>query len=68
MIMVWERYCNACPKPEFFIIFIHISANISLFGLKFSQTVLHVQKQVNRCTIDPFSLKFSQANTLTQYV
>ena len=31
MIMLWERYCNASPKPEFFFIFcvysfIHISA------------------------------------------
>ena len=37
MIMVWERYCNTSPKPEFFFIFfvyifIHISANMSLFG------------------------------------
>ena len=51
MIMVWERYCNASPEPEFFFIFfvyifIHISANTSLFGLKFSQMVLH-KKQVN---------------------
>ena len=31
MIMLWERYCNASPKPEFFFYFfvysfIHISA------------------------------------------
>ena len=42
--MVWERYCNASPKPEFFLfsvyIFIHISANMSPFGLKFSQVIL----------------------------
>ena len=47
MIMVWERYCNASPKPEVFIffvyIFIHISANMSPFGLKFSQMILHTE-------------------------
>ena len=47
MIMMWERYCNASPKPEFFIffvyIFIHISANMSPFGLKFSQMILHTE-------------------------
>ena len=48
MIMAWERYCNASPKPEFFVfffyIFIHISANMSPFGLKFfSQMILHTE-------------------------
>ena len=47
MIMVWERYCNASPKPEFFLfsvyIFIHISANMSLFGLKFPQMILNTE-------------------------
>ena len=50
MIMVWERYCYASPKPEFFLfslfnvyIFIHISANMSPFGLKFSQMILHTE-------------------------
>ena len=48
MIMVWERYCYASPKPEFcFIffvyIFIHISADMSVFGLKFSQMILHTK-------------------------
>ena len=48
MIMVWERYCNASPKPEFFFIFfvyifIHSSANMSLFGLKLSQIILHTE-------------------------
>ena len=48
MIMVWERYCNASPKTEFFlfsnfIFFIHISANMSPFGLKFSQMILHTE-------------------------
>ena len=46
MIMVWECYCYASPKPELFLIFfvyifIHISANMSPFGLKFSQMILH---------------------------
>ena len=46
--MVWERYYNASPKPEFFLfyfvyIFIHISANMSLFGLKFSPMILHTE-------------------------
>ena len=53
---------NASPKAEFFFIFfvyifIHISANISPFGLKFHRR-FSIQKQVNWCTIDPFSLKF----------
>ena len=45
MIMVWEHYCYASPVPEFFFIFfvyifIHISANMNPFGLKFSQMIL----------------------------
>ena len=48
MIIVWERYCYASPKPEFFFIFfvyisIHISANMIPFGLKFSQMILHTE-------------------------
>ena len=50
MIMVCERYCNASPNPEFFLfslfiakITIHISANMSQFGLKFSQMILHTE-------------------------
>ena len=47
MIMVWERYCNTSLKPEFYLfsvyIFIHISANMSPFGLKFSQMILHTE-------------------------
>ena len=48
MIMVWERYCYASPKPEFCFIFfvyvfIHISANMTLFGLEFSQMILHTE-------------------------
>ena len=46
--MMWERYCNASPNPEFcFIcfvyIFIHISANMSPFGLKFPQMILRTK-------------------------
>ena len=46
--MVWERYCYASPKPEFFFIFlclyfIQISANMSPCGLKFSQMILHTE-------------------------
>ena len=48
MIMVWKHYCYASPKPEFFFIFfvyifIHISANMSPFGLKFSQMIFHTE-------------------------
>ena len=48
MIMVWEHYCYASPKPEFFFIFfvyifIHISAHMSPFGLEFSQMILHTE-------------------------
>ena len=62
MIMVWECYCNASPKPEFFL--------FSLFIFSFTSQLIWVrlgwnfhrwfsiQKQVNWCTIDPFSLKF----------
>ena len=48
MIIVRERYCYASPKPEllfffFAYIFIHISANMSPFGLKFSEMILHTE-------------------------
>ena len=47
-IVTGERYCYASPKPEFFLnffvyIFIHISANTSPFGFKFSQMILHTE-------------------------
>ena len=47
MIMLRERYCNASPKPEFFLFSLFIVAfisqpSMSLSGLKFS-----TQKQVN---------------------
>ena len=58
MIMVWERDCNASPKPEFFLFSLfNISQLIWVcLGLKFSQMILHTETS-NRCTIEPFSLK-----------
>ena len=53
--MMRERYCNASPKPEFFLfshfvcIFIHISANMSPFALKFSQMILHTETSKLMC-------------------
>ena len=46
MIMVWERYCNASPKPEFFLfslfIFSFISQLISVrLGWNFWQMILN---------------------------
>ena len=67
MIMVWERYCNASPKPELFFIFfvyifLHISANNFFYYESVWVEIFHrwfsIQKQVNWCIIDPFSLKF----------
>ena len=47
MIMVWERYCIRFSKTRilfiFVYIFIHISANMNPFGLKFSQMILHTE-------------------------
>ena len=48
MIMVWERYCNASPKPEFFLFSLFIFSFISQLiwvrlGLKFSQMILHTE-------------------------
>ena len=62
MIMVWERYCNASPKPEFSVFSLFIFSFISrliwvCLGWHFHRW-FSIQKQVNRCTIDPFSLKF----------
>ena len=62
MIMVWERYCNASPKPEFFLFSLFIFSFISQLiwvhlGWNFHKW-FSIQKQVNWCTIDPFSLKF----------
>ena len=62
MIMVWERYCNASPKPEFFLFSLFIFSFISQLirvrlGWNFHRW-FSIQKQVNWCPIDPFSLKF----------
>ena len=62
MIMVWERYCNAFPKPEFFLFSLFIFSFLSQLiwvrlGWNFHRW-FSIQKQVNWCTIDPFSLKF----------
>ena len=62
MIMVWERYSNASPKPEFFLFSLFIFSFISQLicvrlGRDFHRW-FSIQKQVNRCTIDSFSLKF----------
>ena len=56
MIMVWERYCNASPKPEFFLFSLFIFSFISQLiwvrlGWKFHRW-FSMQKQVNWCTID----------------
>ena len=62
MIMMWERYCNASPKPEFFLFSLFIFSFISRLILVRLGWNFHrwfsIQKQVNWCTIDPFSLKF----------
>ena len=62
MIIVWERYCNASPKPEFFSFSLFIFSFISQLiwvrlGWNFHRW-FSLQKQVNWCTIDPFSLRF----------
>ena len=62
MIMVWERYCNASPKPELFLFSLFIFSFISqliwvCLGWNFHRW-FSIQKQINWCTIDPFSLKF----------
>ena len=70
--------CYASPKPEFFFnfsvyIFIHISANMSPFGLKFSQMILHTEASKLHVLYMYVQLilslcSFAQANTLTQYL
>ena len=60
--MVWERYCNASPIPEFFLFSLFIFSFISQLiwvrlGWNFHRW-FSIRKQVNWCTIDPFSLKF----------
>ena len=56
MLMVWERYCNASPKPEFFLFSLFIFSFISeliwvRLGWKFHRW-FSMQKQVNWYTID----------------
>ena len=62
MIMMWERYCNASPKPEFFLFSLFVFSFISqLIWVRLHWNFhrwFSIQKQVNWCTIDPFSLKF----------
>ena len=62
MIMVWERYCNATPKPEFFLFSLFIFSFLSQLILVRLDWNFHrwfsIQKQVNWCTIDSFILKF----------
>ena len=62
MIMVWERYCNASPKPEVLLFSLFIFSFIcQLIWVRLGWNFLSwfsIQKQVNWCTTDPFSLKF----------
>ena len=59
---MWERYFNASPKPEFFIFSLFVFSFISqLIWVRLHWNFhrwFSIQKQVNWCTIDPFSLKF----------
>ena len=60
--MVWERYCNASPKPKLLSFSLFIFSFISQLiwvhlGWNFHRW-LSIQKQANWCTIDPFSLKY----------
>ena len=68
LIMVWERYCNTSPKPEFFLFSLFIFSIISQLIRVRLRWNFHrwfsMQKQVNWCTIDPFSLKFLHKPTL----
>ena len=62
MIMVWERYCNASPKPAFLLFSLFIFSFMSqliwvCLGWNF-HSWFSIQEQVNGCTVDPFSLKF----------
>ena len=62
MIMWWERYSNASPKPDFFLFSLFIFSFISQLiwirlGWNFHRR-FSIQERVNWCTIDPFSLYF----------
>ena len=54
MIMVWERYCNASPKPEFFLFSLFIFSFIyQLIWVRLGWNYhrrLSIQQQVNWCT------------------
>ena len=56
--MVWECYCNASPKPEFFLFSLFILSFISQLILVRLGWNFHrwfsIQKQVNWCTIWSF--------------
>ena len=62
MRMLWERYCNASPNPEFFLFYLFIFSFISqLIWVRLGWNLhrwFSIQKQVNWCTIDPFSWQF----------
>ena len=62
VIMWWERYSNASPKPDFFLFSLFIFSFISQLiwirlGWNFHRW-FSIQEWVNWCTIDPFSLYF----------
>ena len=62
MIMVWERYCNASPKQNYFyFLCLYFHSYLPLIwvclGWNFHRW-FSIQKQVNWCIIDPFTLKF----------
>ena len=65
MIMVWERYCYASPKPEFFLFSLFIFSFISqliwvCLGWNFHRW-FSIHKQENWCIIDLFSLQFCRS-------
>ena len=41
MIMVWERYCNASPKPEFLQMILHTETSKLMYNWSFLFQVLH---------------------------
>ena len=84
MIMVWKRYCNASLNPEFLFIFfvyifIHVSANMSPFRLKFAQMILHTETSklmynwsflfvvLHKPTLLPSTFKKLECGTLILY-
>ena len=72
MIIVWERYCNASPKPEFFLFSLFIFSFISQLiwvrlGWNFHRW-FSIQKHVNWCILILSLCSFAQANTLIHYL